>query len=738
MPEGDEEHLLSTRADFMKSLGLLAEHLESRVVEIRESMEAAASRNDGRSKLFEEIWRPKLDGLAHDIQEFRRRSATNPTLCVMGKRGQGKTSLLRKWLAGDVTPNDDNNPLAAILDLPSGSSDTTAALVRLRSVKMDDPRYDPSYLYCSMLEERHLAHLTNNRPPAPPLDSLRVARLGKKAYWVCRFPCEKEETGHTLAIDSTGVGTVVATASGSSLASVQWHAREVLVPVDLTHTPSVSFGARTLAVLDVIDAPGADAAMQKPYEEWKREKNGLVFKAAIRELDVLFLIASADVAAVQLGGQFQKEIWWEWLERCRDDRDMAGRLVLAFTNAARLFDAAEKRISSESSHQNDVSDFANLICKNVLEQLAPHPDGVPQLLRAKDPRTWPPMFFFEQDNPPMARFREGIVPGSGRAFAEKILDRLFATPEGSIDDLPLGAKCVYVMARDLMTSEHIASTGRKSVARWIVGALCQLLDPTDRGYAALTETIHDYATGGPVARNHAGERARDADRYCDRFRCMLVDLATPAGNQKAIHDLEIVQTLIRKYWTDYPEGPRLHRGSLCRQRRDQIRENREIIVTSRHLINHDMVLEDVARDTVEQLKSNKQAWTRDEADIVARVIHACLKGDAGLQEMARQYAQAIDRDYETLYRIQTVALERTVRVLDFLVRADKTALDLIASHCFKIDLNEAELVGELRPDVVKWTVEDEARLSAVYTAHNALIKVIDRIPCIKPYETDNA
>lgn len=739
MPSGDDEVLLTSRADFMNSVVGLAEHLELRVTAIREAMESAAAQDEARSRLFQEIWRPKLVGLAQDIQDFRRRAATNPTLCAMGKRGQGKTSLLRTWLAGDVTGADGNHPLAAILDLPSGPSDTTAALVRVRSVRKDDSRYDPRYLYCLMLENHHVAELKEERPPAPPVTSLQVTRDSKKAYWLCRFPYEKQEAGHTVDLESmTGIGTVSTNPNGVPLANFQWHAREVLIPVELEGVPSESLGVRTLNVLDIIDAPGADAAMQGVHHEWKRYKNSLVFTAAIHELDVLLLIASSDPAAAQLGAQFQEEIWFKWLERCRDDKEVSGRLVLAFTNAAKAFESAEKRITGDSRGNNDVSDFANLICKNVLEQLAPHPPGVPQLLRPKDPRTWPPMFFFEQEDQPMTRFREGIEPGGGPAMAERVLSQLDSTNGDLAEALPLGARCILSMARDLMTSESISVSGRLPVATWVVRALCQLLDPADRGYGALTETIHEYATGGPVARNHATELAHGAESNCDKFRGLLSDLATPAGNQKALRDVELAQSLLGEYWAAHPGGPKLYIGPRCRDRRSQIGENITIIGTTRHPINHDMVLDDVSRDAVDQLRSHKPPWSRDQADIVARVLHACLKGDVALRHIAARSTQAIARDHESLHRTQTVALERVVRVVDFLVNADTAALGLIASHCFQIDLDEAALVGEVPADIVTWSPDDEAQLAAVAEAHEKLLTVIERFPCVKPYAVNDA
>lgn len=738
MANGDEELLLSSRTDFMKSVGLLAEHLEGRVGAIRESMATAAAQTDGRSKLFEEVWLPKLDSLEREIRDVRRRAAMNPTLCVMGKRGQGKTSLLSKWLAGNTKSTDVSNPLSAILNLPTGASDTTAALIRLRALRPNDPQYDERFLYCTMLDDSYLAQLpAEKRPPGPSVKELRVVRNGPPAYWVCRFPNPDFEKTHRLVIDQAGIASVTEGAEGKPLAEVQWHAREVLVPFDLSRAPVDSLGTKTLGVLDIIDAPGADAMVQGDFPEWKRKKNSLVFEAAIRELDVLFLIASSDISAIQLGGQFQEDIWWKWLDRCRDDADMAGRLVMAFTKSVQLFSDAERRVTGDESTNNDINNFATRICKNVLEGLASHRDGVPQLLRAKDPGTWPPMFFFEKDDAAIARFREGISPGQGPALASEILSRLFASPTAPREGLPLGGQCIYEMASDILKSEQITHAGRKPVVRWIVHALCRLLDPADMGYKALTDLIHAYATGGPVALKYANERKRYADEIADRFRALLGDLATPAGNQKALHDLETVQGLLRAYWADSPEGPRLYRGPLCHRRRDHIRVNRNqaTIGTTTHVVNHDMVLDDVARDAVEQMRGKKHPWTRDQAEMVARVLHACLKGDGGLQEMGVAYRQAIDTDYEALQRVQTVALERLVRILAFLVNASKDDLGRVASHCFQINLDEAELVAALNRDVVMWNSDDESRLAAVEAAHASLRNIIERIPCEKPYES---
>jgi hypothetical protein len=733
MAEGEEEQLLSARAEFMESVGDLASHLENRVTAIGDAMEAAAAANEARATVFQEVWRPKLDDLTEKLRAVRRRALTNPTLCVMGKRGQGKTSLLSKWLAGDA---DSSNPLSDIHKLPTGDSDTTAALIRLRSLRKDDSRYQQQFLYCTMLEDFHLAEIpTTKRPTAPPFKDIRVLKDAGPAYWVCRFPNPDRESRHRLVIDDSMVAKVTDGDYGTALADVQWHAREVLVPFDLSTAVTRSHGTRTLSVLDIIDAPGADAMVQGDYPDWKKKKNSLVFKAAIEELDVLLLIASSDTSAIQLGYQFQEDIWWEWLDRCRNDSDMKGRLVLAFTKAVHLFSDAERRVLNNASPNNEINNFATRICKNVLEGLASTREGVPQLLRAKDPSTWPPMFFFEKDSAAMTRFREGIAAGTGPALAADIISRLLASPPGTRVGLPLGGQCVFEMASDILNSGQIAAAGRQAVATDVVHALCCLLDPADMGYAALTDLIHEYATGGPVAIKFAEERKRAATELAELFRRLLGDLATPAGNQKSLQDLETVQGLLREYWSQNPEGPRLHRGTLCHARRDQIRANRNRaqIETTIHVINHDMVLEDVASDCVIQLKGKSSTWNDDQTLMVARVLHACLKSDSGLREMGVTYRQAIGTDYEALHKVQTVALERAVRVIHFLVYASKEQLGLVAKHCFDINQDEAELMAAIAAEVMTWNKDDEAKHAAVATAHASLQAVIARMPCKTPY-----
>ena len=302
MPSPPSTSVVSLRSDFLGSLKELSSHFKDRISGIKSKLEEGSRLgNEERRRIYVEVWQPELTMLERGIDNFERLSRGNPSLCAMGKRGQGKTSLLKSWIGG----KEDRLGLRY---LPTGDRDTTAALIRLIGVAGENSQPSPKFLHCDMLGDDELgvdeASRKIERPPPFAQGRILLEKEsgdpeidGRVPYNICKFPDDSRDIQYRLSITAGGRAKVTR-GTGESFVDAQWLARSVSIPVDLSGIPDDFEAKKILGVLDIIDAPGADSqAMGSNYQEFKLRKNAYVFKAAIRELEILLIICSRPYAS---------------------------------------------------------------------------------------------------------------------------------------------------------------------------------------------------------------------------------------------------------------------------------------------------------------------------------------------------------------------------------------------------------------------------------------------------------
>jgi hypothetical protein len=705
-----------------------ARHLKDRIQEIRQVLDSHARLNSDLRQVFDRVWRARLRSLEDRAVGFERRAATRPTLCVMGKRGQGKTSLLQSWLGlPDVGGFDE------VRRLPTGDQDTTACLIRLTRAVDGDPDRDVRVLHVDFIEGGIPNVPEERRPPRLPLPRLRLRRAvaegvpADAAYTVCRFPiaCKDDE----LFLKQVQAEYQLNVAGEEKLTAAQWNTRQVLMPLRVDGARGLA--GRVLAVLDVVDAPGYDSQQQSEYPEWKQHKNTFVYQTATQELDVLLLVCSCNPDAMQLGPTFQEKIWGAWLQRCNGNGQ--GRLLLALTNAARLFKVADATLTHADNRQaNQDSNFARSLFQNVLDAMRVQIGDFPPILDLNPATTWPPIFLFEQNDADLARYREGLTCRSWDEVAKQVSELAGQSAEARPTNLPLGMKCMLRLLDDWGEAGRLAQGPTRQVQHWLARALCALLDPKDRGYGLLTDWVTRYGTGGPVARRYVQERTDGAEQLSREFHDLLTSMREP-GKSEVLDNLSRLQKLLAPWWRDHPEGPVLTVGTRSRKLRDQAKINARPIQASRREFDLAHLLCELVGDVVEQL-SRQGLAIADVEPILRRSVEDCLRSDWVLADMARRWSDLLDSDRETLERLQAVALERSVRVLHYLATTDPAGLRKVAQHCAGHDVAETDL---LRPLLEQRLLEDRPPdrdgLQRMKQTAGTLQKVIDTIGCPSAY-----
>ena len=154
-------------------------------------------------------------------------------------------------------------------------------------------------------------------------------------FRICRFPVPDDDG---LCLTAQDGYFQIGRRGGERLNEVQWYTHQITVPV-LINGDSGNAG-ELLRLLDIVDAPGADAQGQGDFPRWKQRKNSYVFQLSAREIDVLLVCCSAETAAVQVGGQFQNNVWQPFVDRVQGQT--SGRLLLAFSHSAEFLADAEQ------------------------------------------------------------------------------------------------------------------------------------------------------------------------------------------------------------------------------------------------------------------------------------------------------------------------------------------------------------------------------------------------------------
>ena len=225
------------------------------------------------------------------------------------------------------------------------------------------------------------------------------------SYRICRFPTPDDEG---LCLSAEDGFYQMGRRGVERLTDVQWYTRHITVPIIINGQGGNA--GRMLELLDIVDAPGSDAQGQGDFPKWKQKKNSYVFQLGTREIDVLMVCCSAETAAVQIGGQFQNDVWDPWVERCQGQS--AGRLLLAFSHSSVLLADAERSLDSrpESSQANASVNSAQKIYKNTLQALMS--TSATALVREGRLDSWPLLFFFESDRSTLQRYSEGFDAGA--------------------------------------------------------------------------------------------------------------------------------------------------------------------------------------------------------------------------------------------------------------------------------------------------------------------------------------
>ena len=734
--------ILKKRQAFLDALGRLGECLSGRLDIIGRGLEASARRSSGQTELYEKVWRERVTTCQDAVRRFLVRCSLRPTLCVMGKRGQGKTTLLHRWLE----PSDGRAGIEEVQKLPTGNTDTTAALIRLTGHDGTTSSLDPQFLHCEMLGPGDLEDLKGpERPPAPQAASLKILRQAEPGlppsapywpYWICRFPLPKDalyrlqqrDDYFFVFLSSTGV---------ENLAPVQWHARQITVPIIVSDLDQASDVASLLRVVDIIDAPGADATSVADvglFTAWKRHKNSHVFQVAIKELDVLTVVCSAQIAAINLGAQFQEDIWEPWLERCQGSGE--GRLILAFTHAVEFFESAAKSLHVASDGANTSSEdrnFARTIWKNVLGALAvPGRKSGSSLISLSDLATWPPIFFFDESHHALDNYATGIAPGTGAEVAKKLCALLpTSPPTGSSDGLSLGERCILRMAQDWDDFGQLPPADARRVNQLLIRAFCGLLDPEDRGYRLLSHFVKRYASSGAVAKNHAEERLREAEDVVDLFWGLLTDLARPAGNEQALREVSVARDALKAVAKRFPDRPEFRLGDRCHKRWSDAEANASVLHPNQSPFTKENVVRDVVEDSIALMGCKEFNWSPDELVAVQRVLEQCLLHDSALEGLFLKHGAGLLVNDWQLKQTQVVALERTVRILDYLARASDDDLRAVATHCYEVNLEESELVAPISEHICR--AEEEQCLKDVRISWQELATAIDQACFPHPY-----
>lgn len=728
--------LTTIRKIFLGNAQSLAHQLETKLLKISSALEESSSGSLIKQKILEDVWQPQIQELSKSIKAYSKRAQTNPTLCVMGKRGQGKTSLLVKWLGDQKNQGIDEFQL-----LPTGDMDTTAALVRLTGVDSATSEPSPDFLHCTMLENDDLPEIKGgNRPPSTTHSSFRLSRNTidippKIPFNICKFPDSEFPDKYKIKVEKNGTAKI-ALEGGDSLDKAQWHAKEVIVSVDLSRLDTNSGSRQLLEVLDIIDAPGADSQAQGGYPDWKKKKNGYVFQTAIKNLDILLIISASETSAIQLGGQFQSDIWVHWVNRCKGA--MEGRLLLAFTKATEFFNEVKERIPPNSVFsQNEERNFARKIMKNVIEALANYPADA-GLVKTSDPLTWPPIFFFEKERERIAEYTDGFQNNN----LQELIEKLFKATENEVDETEnwtLGQKCVIQMAKDFDSISGLQNSQKKAVKFWIIRSFCMFLNNANGSYPFLTELVQQYTTGGPVGRNHANERHDEGQQLAVAFQKFIEKLREPAGQQKTLQDLKRCQEILKHYFKKNIAGPELQIGEECRKRSAKAKENAGIFVKNRSLITIDDIIGDISQDSSVIFLENHSAADPEDAKRLTTAFKNCLKYDPAVSVMGREKEQSLRDNTTTLKRIQVVGLERIVRIADYIANADQDGLMLVASKCYNINTEEADLIKPLVDSgVAQWTDDDKVVVDELTRSHKKLIGIISEYGWCSPYAVAQA
>lgn len=684
---------------FQEQLHQTTKLAEERLASVKHAFDEKAMQDPEIAELLQQEggWYERLHKVEALLNELKDKAEVRQSLVVTGKRGQGKTTLIRQWLAKGVRAEEGCDPLP----LPTGVEETTCAMVRLTS----SSTRDPMVLEVRLLPEDALLHVQQRPPrPAVPQTNLLLARSSKEPdlspFAVMRYPVERMDAN--VYLEKDGDRYVVSRHGQMPLPEVQYHVAEVIVPFSLHDLTSHT--KQLLEVMDVVDAPGADPGGTGRYPDWVRNKSRAIFRLCSPRIDLLLLVCSSEVAAIHLGGQMEEEILRPWRERCGGR--VHGRLLIVITHAADLLQDVSGMRTRSSLEEKSPS---RRIVGNVLEPLS----NLGFLDLDDDPDDWPPIFFVENEPQQLAPFRAGWQRDPARV--QRLFD-LLDQPE-DWKELSLGEQAILRIAGDWETeySNRWSQEKIRRIQRWFIRALCHLLDPDDGGLGLLTQFLLDWGQRGPVARNYLSERIAIYQEFHSQYLNLLAQLNEPDFHS-ALRDLQVGKDWLKRCWPE-PGGLDWRIGPRGRNRREQAKRNSGPDRAQHVPFTFEDVLRDLVEDAIEQLESSgarpsgSSGKTSGKMSIPAALPQSakeqartalleCLSQDYCMQQLERKYHQAIVKDPEHLIRVQAFGLERLTRIIDYLVQAGEMQLRQVLRYCYRKDLTQNALVRDIYQNLI--------------------------------------
>ncbi|MCS6976879.1 MAG: hypothetical protein NZM31_07715 [Gemmatales bacterium] len=692
------------RRDHDKALEQLVERLEQRLGQIEADLELACANRPEMRSVFQETWKPRFEAAKKRVDKLRRMLGVRQSLFVMGKRGQGKTTLLRAWIGSGIRAQ----PGHEALPLPTGVEETTCCLVRL--TESNNPA-DP--MQVDLLPAEVLSGV-EPRPARPLLDRILLSRAAADGapddspFFVLRYPVKNKD--HGLRLHAEGSFYYVGKSGELALTSVQYHTREVTVP--LFRGDLQGHARQLLEVLDIVDAPGADPAAKGEYAEWVRHKNREVIRQGMDRLDLLLLVCSAQTAAINLSAQVQEDVLKPWVERCKYNPH--GRLLLTVTHAAELLDEAKQVLKNGYSGGGVTNSVARKLVGNILEPLAAIRVGDVGLFEIEgEVRNWPPLFFLEHDTDRLKEYREAVTKGRDAPLRDKLTALLGKPPRQRIDGLPLGEACVMQLVNDWGEQfSHWPAEKLRRIQSWLIRSLCSLLDPEDCGLKLLTDFVRNWAESGPIAENHAQERHDATLAIREEYDRLLDDLNQP-DYKTTLEELHKVRSFLEEWWRECPVGLTFELGDACRARLVQAEKNRGPKLDERREFTFADVVEDLVQDFFRQVISERsgkrlsspprsvQSARPGSEHPLLRALRQCLLNDHPMQELDAKYRGRLSNDPENVARLQAVGFERLVRILHFLGTADDEDLRAVARYCYGQHIEQSELLRPLYHKVIE-------------------------------------
>jgi len=88
----------------------------------------------------------------------------------------------------------------------------------------------------------------------------------------------------------------------------------------------------------------------------------------------------------------------------------------------------------------------------------------------------------------------------------------------------------------------------------------------------LTRTVVEYATAGPVAKNHCEERLKAVQSTWNKFEELFTEISQPGSRASALNELRQVQEFLQSVWKEHNglRGLNLKLGAAAARRLDDV------------------------------------------------------------------------------------------------------------------------------------------------------------------------